>query len=488
MITIENSEAILLKDAFATNDNCAMVLIGADNPYQIEQANQYFSTMFGFGLSEVIGKTMDLIKGPRTDILGWCTLFQTALEGKAIRGTLNLMTGLRAEIEAILSCIPVVEFPNAKIKHVLVRFEAAPPTAHGGFGSSLPFRPISAPHTLPADQDDSEQRSQRSGRRGEESPPLLQTQIYPRRKASDPQQRDAPLAPVTLTLEVLDSLADVPLYRAAEKLGVSATALKLACRKLGVRKWLCRREPPGPSGGAASGARSTDEDVPTPAGRPAAAAAAYTPGARAEAHRPSERSPPPTGAGERPRLSPKPPSAPVPPAGWFGPAPEKRPRLDAEAAFGFALEPVCSPSARARPGPVGGGRGPPLLLSPAAADPCPHPPPLSPAAAGAVMHPQLEVPEVLNDSDLWGTAAAAAGAARAGPSALARRQDLQPPPYRQQPSVADWAALWAGAPEEAGPGPADLGGCETGFGLDGPRAAYTPGRPGPPRQGFGRGL
>ena len=41
----------------------------------------------------------------------------------------------------------------------------------------------------------------------------------------------------TLTIEALQGLGDIPLYSAADKLGVSPSALKAACRRLGLARW-----------------------------------------------------------------------------------------------------------------------------------------------------------------------------------------------------------------------------------------------------------
>ena len=42
---------------------------------------------------------------------------------------------------------------------------------------------------------------------------------------------------VCVTLELLQELGSLPLPTAAETLGISATALKGACRKLGIERW-----------------------------------------------------------------------------------------------------------------------------------------------------------------------------------------------------------------------------------------------------------
>ena len=57
--------------------------------------------------------------------------------------------------------------------------------------------------------------------------------IFPRRRGGN----GGPVQPVVITLEILKSLEGNPLSEAAQKLGVSATAFKHACRKLGIQRW-----------------------------------------------------------------------------------------------------------------------------------------------------------------------------------------------------------------------------------------------------------
>ena len=50
-------------------------------------------------------------------------------------------------------------------------------------------------------------------------------------------------SPVVVTRPILDGLCGLPLPRAAQALGVSATSFKKACRRLGVRRWDYKRGP-----------------------------------------------------------------------------------------------------------------------------------------------------------------------------------------------------------------------------------------------------
>ena len=69
----------------------------------------------------------------------------------------------------------------------------------------------------------------------------MRLQIYPRRKAGQKKRDSGTGAAVVVTLEVLQSFADIPLVHAAKKLGISKTALKSACRTLGLERWPFRR-------------------------------------------------------------------------------------------------------------------------------------------------------------------------------------------------------------------------------------------------------
>jgi len=67
--------------------------------------------------------------------------------------------------------------------------------------------------------------------------------IFPRRKVGESKKDTR--GPVLITLDVLESMADVPLSDAARKLGVSSTAIKKACRKIGVQRWPYRKRAEG---------------------------------------------------------------------------------------------------------------------------------------------------------------------------------------------------------------------------------------------------
>eukprot|EP00286_Rhodomonas_abbreviata_P019894 CAMPEP_0181315662 /NCGR_PEP_ID=MMETSP1101-20121128/15494_1 /TAXON_ID=46948 /ORGANISM="Rhodomonas abbreviata, Strain Caron Lab Isolate" /LENGTH=181 /DNA_ID=CAMNT_0023422883 /DNA_START=57 /DNA_END=599 /DNA_ORIENTATION=- len=78
--------------------------------------------------------------------------------------------------------------------------------------------------------------------------------VFPRRKAGQDSRTNN--QPVVLSETLLQELFCLPLQEACAKLGICATALKKACRKLGIKKWPYRNsrstpsptEQPAPSG------------------------------------------------------------------------------------------------------------------------------------------------------------------------------------------------------------------------------------------------
>ena len=69
--------------------------------------------------------------------------------------------------------------------------------------------------------------------------------IFPRWAscAFSPADRRTPSSPVVISLELLDSLRGLSLPLAASTVGISATAFKKACRRLGVTRWEYHRGP-----------------------------------------------------------------------------------------------------------------------------------------------------------------------------------------------------------------------------------------------------
>eukprot|EP00286_Rhodomonas_abbreviata_P008302 CAMPEP_0181320220 /NCGR_PEP_ID=MMETSP1101-20121128/18001_1 /TAXON_ID=46948 /ORGANISM="Rhodomonas abbreviata, Strain Caron Lab Isolate" /LENGTH=484 /DNA_ID=CAMNT_0023427897 /DNA_START=115 /DNA_END=1569 /DNA_ORIENTATION=+ len=112
------------------------------------------------------------------------------------------------------------------------------PMYHHGFAYQYHHAP---PQTSPMSnesQDDENDGCEMSSDTIEGKKRLI---IFPRRKAGQRERDINNVAPVHLTLESIEEIADVPLLVAAKQLGISKTALKNACRHLGLDRWPFRR-------------------------------------------------------------------------------------------------------------------------------------------------------------------------------------------------------------------------------------------------------
>ena len=76
----------------------------------------------------------------------------------------------------------------------------------------------------------------------------LASAVIPRRKKNaGAGSGAAKVKPIKIALDVLDRLSNLSLSQAADSLGISSTAMKKSCRKLGVLRWPYKSDQP--SGG-----------------------------------------------------------------------------------------------------------------------------------------------------------------------------------------------------------------------------------------------
>ena len=246
-LTVYPSEAIMLHDAFS-DCLCASALVSAENPHPIHMANELFCNHFECIRSEILGRPLHLF-GLRCLGCGtfdeWLDFLSIALDGRVARKTNVTMPSFRCVVS--LTIVPVVEAPNGRIRHLLLTIGAQ--TRRGCAGQ-------------PADDCLPQNASRESGLRTRRPPHLLDRKrkttaddshlqdgshlhksgpaIFPRRKAGSIRDRTL-AAPVVVTEELVAALAHLPLSHAAATVGVSPTAFKKACRKLGVSRWAYKR-------------------------------------------------------------------------------------------------------------------------------------------------------------------------------------------------------------------------------------------------------
>ncbi len=292
-VTIEESEAITLDDGFE-DSHCPHALLDAESPHRVIQVNEDFLSKFKCPQCQAIGSAFARFQG--SNQVSWIPLLDAALRGKIARNKVPTSASPPpAEDDAI--CVPVIGGLNGKIRYILVLF--SPCTTHRHFRPSqathkncddfrnapaLPSFPCSTlpataswqaaqsfvSNTPPLHTPSQEQHSHgvhpgnhnhpqriRAAAALEDRPrlkPGSPTVIVPRGRGRMIQpERSA----VVVTPALLTTLAGLPLPRAAAAVGVSTTALKKACRKLGLARWGFRR-------GAGRSARRGAQEHPQP--------------------------------------------------------------------------------------------------------------------------------------------------------------------------------------------------------------------------------
>ena len=109
-----------------------------------------------------------------------------------------------------------VQRPNLR-KAAATRSQALSPEAHAPVTGSTSSTAAGAEASKSADTDSS-------------------NVIFPRRKQGQ-HKKHGRKEGVVVTMDILETVFHMPLHKACNELGVCATALKRACRKLGVQKW-----------------------------------------------------------------------------------------------------------------------------------------------------------------------------------------------------------------------------------------------------------
>ena len=268
LLTIKPSEAVTLQDSFA---DClhARALVSADYPHAIHMANGAFLDRFSCDRQEVLGQSLHFFsimdstffaealtnKCSADSEEAWSALLAIALDGRVARWRRDASDDVGIQIcgnaAEEVTCAPVVEAPNGLIRHIVVSF--GPPPGVGSAdersvdGCGPPYPGQSAKRRVRPGLEKAAEATTWNKTSGLVCPRLrsLGTAIFPRRKPSLQVQQagnDKALAPpVLVTRELIAALADLPLNKAAAAAGVSATAFKKACRKLGVRRWAYKR-------------------------------------------------------------------------------------------------------------------------------------------------------------------------------------------------------------------------------------------------------
>ena len=347
LLELESSEARTIHEAMEESAS-GKALISAEQPCIVQMINDAFTSMFGFTNTQMVGRSLRIIQGPRADASQFNRLVEWASTGRASSGKLWLSSSSCFEFHATVSIVPIVDAQSDCISNLMVLFDCPDASSEGeiriepsGSGGGAIEQPdfealsaqqlwqpdesmIAAMHTIPHHRPPSyyppipqhspssyanpetEAQSARPGgyyvipgsrvehphacpltrptdHAPADAPPLRppsppaglafswatgwtasSTEAQPRAppRCATIRRRRAPAddaddncgdgpRPASITLELLESMADLTIVAAAQRIRVSTTSLKKACRKLGVERWPYRKDRPAAAATAA---------------------------------------------------------------------------------------------------------------------------------------------------------------------------------------------------------------------------------------------
>ena len=289
LIALAKSAAISIQQAL---EECysPKALVSADHPNVVQMINPAFTNLFGFTESQATGRTLSTIYGPSTDVPALKSLFSTASTGLIAHGSVQLCSSSCYEALTAITVVPVMDGVSGTIANLLLYFTSSS-QANNNCGSSFQgmmacdntrsteqgwqgfqrfdanntptsfaFPSSSASFLAPATMNADARR--RAGQPPQSSVQRSCLTICPRRKTmGDAMDSDGNgPCPVSITLELLESMADLTIVAAAQRIRVSATSLKKACRKLGVDRWPYRKDRPSAATGGSPPAPPRDFD------------------------------------------------------------------------------------------------------------------------------------------------------------------------------------------------------------------------------------
>ena len=218
LIILRPSSAVTLHQVFneIRESRFPHCLVSAASPYRVQMAEDGFLSKFAFSREVVLGIDLPSLQESGAKSSNKLeSMLAAASNGDVGRGRTTFQSAAHVSgVEEEVLCLPVVEGLNGPVHHVLVLLRPGPPgqrpSAPGLFGSPAPQdAAAAAAHDLAI-------RSRPRGGQG-----------------SGPW--------VMLTRARLEPLCELSLTEAARMVGVSNTAFKRGCRKLGLRRWPYRR-------------------------------------------------------------------------------------------------------------------------------------------------------------------------------------------------------------------------------------------------------
>ena len=272
------SENAMSWAAAIADDGSAKVVIDAGTCRTV-YASHAFASVYGIHCSVFVGRTLNLIHGPGTDLGLWRRSIATAVRGARVRSQMVTVTAGAREINTDLEFVPVLN-DYGYVSHVLIQTLSATPLKSAceaklvcvaepvmAVGPPCDSNTARQPHAnLPVHSDvnramEMSDPSQPQDSVGTATAVLsrasMQHQVPVHGAPANEQGRGhravSIVVPrgnhchkakpmVCITTQVLEQMRHLPLVKAADVLGISSTAMKKACRRLGVPRWSYGRD------------------------------------------------------------------------------------------------------------------------------------------------------------------------------------------------------------------------------------------------------
>ena len=202
-------------------------IISVQMPYCVLSAGSDLQSLFDYSVPEMVGKSLLKLAGSRTDL----TLLQTSIESFSNS----------CKREAITMCCTLYNRAGVE-QDTLLTLESH--FLNGHICCLLGFKTSETTNLLQSSMRDDFSCKISSKTNAN----AFRLNVGKGQQISHPtsevyEQIPTPFSPVIITPALLQSLLAVPLPQAAHSVGISAYALKRACRRLGMRRWPYTRGP-----------------------------------------------------------------------------------------------------------------------------------------------------------------------------------------------------------------------------------------------------
>ncbi len=119
---LSESEAIPLSRAVQEDRDCAQLLLSADAPFALKNANAMFYSTFGFAATFSVGRPISMLRGQRSSNEEWSRPFLTAANGLVSESIVYARTSTLSDQPFKLRCEPVDFHENGKIALISATF------------------------------------------------------------------------------------------------------------------------------------------------------------------------------------------------------------------------------------------------------------------------------------------------------------------------------------------------------------------------------